>query len=292
MLNKQFKNDSVLNIASLKAYGDFLVAMRALNSIRSNSNIRIVANYHLKPLYNALNQEDLKIDFLSLSNKYGIPAIFDLKKQGVFYGTKSILELRRYFLQNYRDQNFLVDRIGIRERIIFSGVQKHQLPLSNNIYNGYMDFFLENNIDFSDYEYLTKIDSINKVLIIPGSRIKEKCFPYSVMVNLKKIIEKEKIEAVFLKLNNEEIELPLKVKIKSIEPSFIKLREEIKSSDVVIAADSLPAHLADYLGKPTFVLGRQHNKFWLPINSYRFDYVATFDDLEKVENWFLDGLYR
>jgi ADP-heptose:LPS heptosyltransferase len=56
--------------------------------------------------------------------------------------------------------------------------------------------------------------------------------------------------------------------VANIPRNFASLASAINSVDSVISADSLPAHLAEYFGRPVFVASPFPNEYWLPYGSF------------------------
>jgi hypothetical protein len=64
----------------------------------------------------------------------------------------------------------------------------------------------------------------------------------------------------------------------TISRNFESLASAIRSVDSVISADSLPAHLAEYFGRPVFVASPAPNEYWLPYGCFRQERWGIFHD--------------
>ena len=77
-----------------------------------------------------------------------------------------------------------------------------------------------------------------------------------------------------------------------IPRNFTSLATAIKSVDCILSADSLPAHQAEYFGKPTFVAVPRSNEYWMPHGCFterRWGlFHATSEFSAKLDGFFVD----
>ena len=64
---------------------------------------------------------------------------------------------------------------------------------------------------------------------------------------------------------------------------FSALRDAIASTSLVFSADSLPAHMAESLGKNVFVLTPRPNDFWMPHSVFVHRRLALFNESDRLE---------
>jgi ADP-heptose:LPS heptosyltransferase len=92
-------------------------------------------------------------------------------------------------------------------------------------------------------------------------------------------------DTAVLLMPGEAARLPTDVGVTRVERSFEALVAAIAAADVIISSDSLPAHIAGYVGRPMFVVTPEFNRYWLPSQAFSADSTATFDDLRPVARW-------
>ena len=76
--------------------------------------------------------------------------------------------------------------------------------------------------------------------------------------------------------------------VTKVPRQFSLMANAVRAARVVISADSMPAHMAEYFGVPVFVMSPSPNAYWLPkscIDSGRWslfsDPVATTEGLAR-----------
>ena len=66
---------------------------------------------------------------------------------------------------------------------------------------------------------------------------------------------------------------------------FDSLVKSIKEFDLIVSADSLPAHIAEYFGINVFVFSPVDNHYWLPKSAFLNGAYAKFDEVIKFKKW-------
>lgn len=277
-------------IVTLKAFGDFLIACnaaRVLEAHNSNQPISIIAGSHVRPLADALNIPNDRVEYISDSVSSDVPAIFDVRKQGAFSALKSLGGIWRQINLLHPDVELVFDCLGWRERLIGFGRKIHGLPkFAENIYVGY-DLFFESIGCASISEEFPSVINISRAIIIPGARMDFRIIPTSVILNIYRELERRGIDVRVILLEGEEIDVPLELTIEVVPRSFSSLVSSIQDSSFVVSADSLPAHLSAFLGIPAFVFTPipDWTLYWLPKSAFLTKGMATFVDLEPFRYW-------
>ena len=118
--------------------------------------------------------------------------------------------------------------------------------------------------------------------IFPGSRVSTKNLPVNVIDRINSSAAGASLRSTLFLLEGERRDLENADRPHRIVPrSFSALIEAIASVDLVVSADSLPAHLGERLGKPVFVVSPVPNHYWLPLSSVRLEHHCIFDDVGR-----------
>lgn len=270
-------------LPSVKAFGDLVIAISALQRIGSRQNgssPKIVASKHLYDLASALGAAR-DIHFLGDDTWRDVPAAFDVAKRGKVAAVRSLLELR-WGLGRLGKATLLFDRLGWREHFI--GGRHNLIGLSNsceNIYSAYEHKFFSLGYESFTTELAKQVRFAPRAIIIPGSRITRKTIPANVISSLISILTDYGIQGTVIVLDGENFELPINARLAALPRNFDALVSTVRSSDIVISADSLSAHLGDYYGVPTFVATPTPNQYWLPPSCFINKNWALFSDIGK-----------
>ena len=262
---------------SVKSYGDFIIASNALRAHGSHSDA-LLCGSHLRPLMSAIDYKG-NIEWLETGDD-GVPAFFDVGKFGILSAIASGVTLHRSINKNISANDLLVfDRLGWRQKFL-AGL-KPKAEVASGLPNIYLDYenFLSSGID-SRVELPLK--KVKKIGIFPDSRLSTKkidpvlvskifhdlsvlgCDPQAVYVGGSPIIPRINICVV---------------------NSFEMLVAAIRDFDIIISADSLPAHLAEFFGKPIFVISPVNNNYWLPKSAFLNGRFSLFSDKKKCIDW-------
>lgn len=260
----------------LKAYGDFVIAHSAAQ-LASNygADVRLLIGHHLEPLYRSLNST---VPALVLDhNSSGVPPLYDLRRSSWRQVVTSGWSIRRS-LRAVAGEPLTFDRISVRERLIGYQHRISALPPAPNIYSAYHAYF--------DVQGLTVNRSGNRnlnrrVAVFPTSRIRNKCLPDQVLQAVSNCMPPH-LQAVLYHLEGEEqVRCPSGMTKIQLPRDFSALRDAILDSGTVISADSLPAHLAEHLGRRVFVLSPVANTYWFPLSCLSDARWSLFDDVKN-----------
>jgi hypothetical protein len=276
-------------IVTLKAFGDFVIACnvaKCLNGLNHNE-VKVVAGEHVRELSSVLGVEK-EIVFIGAKNVRHVPPIFDIRNAGLLPALKSLFEQRWFLSSIDLGSNFLFDKIGWREKII--GANNNIYGLQNrcgNIYLNYFDFFQRFGFLIPNDDCQSSWRNIKYVTIVPGARMPHRVIPAQVIKGAATELEKRGIDVTVLLLNGENIELPSGVRKLICARRFDALAAEVIKSDLIICADSLPSHLAEFFNIPNFVFTPTPDWSinWLPKSTFKSGGMAKFGDVFHFKKW-------
>jgi hypothetical protein len=282
----------------LRAYGDFVIAIRAILNSPQPSETKIIASSHFIPLFEAiqtvLDLSPLDIEF----HEFGInQSQLNFFTNRHLFNANTVGQLRK--IKSYLDENSIVYFTNECENFVeqsnrikaFEFFTKHKFtPIvkKSKVYNEYTQFFKPS---FKDI--VAKIPVDGKILILPDARIQKRNLPqelvqeiislsnqknYPVQVayfkRVSQVNKKGKAETVQFKTDL--------IFSQKVYNNFTELINLIKASDFVIGADSLPIHLSNLLGKPHFILYPNvvSKAFFTPF-AIQHKYYSEFDKFEQ-----------
>ncbi len=278
---------SKLIFVSLRAFGDFVIAsqaMRIANAIPSDRRVSLLAGEHLYPLAAAL-KIDSNVQFVASGSS--IPAIFDLRRCGVWDGLISLMNLRREFSVLPMKDRLIFDRWGWREMYFARNGPHAVLPKSPNIYCAYEEILLSAGFMLPDGVNLPKRTILDyalnkKAIIVPHSRLSSKSIPMGVLRGLCKALKSKGVPCEIIVFEGEDFDTFPDIPTRRIPRSFTSLIETILSASMVFSADSLSAHLAEYYQIPVFVCTPTPNRYWLPRSAFESCAWALFGEIDDT----------
>jgi hypothetical protein len=264
-----------LRFVCLKSYGDFVIAAHALRGTRAN----LVAGGHLHALATALGIED-RVHWLGSLMTIAVPAAFDVRQCGLTAAARSLMALRKAVAE-VPDGTLVFDRLHWRERFVSGAHAARALPDADNIYLAY------NRLVSATAATVPTDAAYGGVgaLIIPGSRLLRKQLPVDVIARLYARLSGAGIAATVLLLDGEHFAPMGRLPVLRLPRSFVSLCNALRDAALVISADSLPAHLAEYLARPAFVLSPTPNTYWLPPRAFAQSAWSTFNDSRPFDAW-------
>ena len=235
----------------LRAYGDFVIAIRAILNSPQPSDTKIIASNHFIPLFESINEvfdlRPLDIDFQDFGINQSLLNFFTDKQLFTFQTIRQIVKIKRYLKSNadkkYNDYLEQEKRLSVFNFLVnhkFKGIVKKE-----NIYKTYETFF-----NCIHHELKFEKIKIKNILILPDARTKIKTVPDFIIKDISDQFKGASINVNIAKFDN---------KISSsqsllIYNNFEQLIELINKHDLVIGADSLPIHLSNLLKKPHCIL--------------------------------------
>jgi len=270
----------------VKAFGDFVIACAAATRVAEADRARLTVaiGTHLRPLCDAVAPpvRVLPLD----TGEAGVPSIFDIRKNGVPAALRSLWRVRRAVVEAALDPStqLLFDHVGWRERLLAAGRPVASMtPGTPNIYGGYARLLTD-----AGFRLLAPgsagAERRDRLGIFPGSRIAAKNLPVTLVAAVMGEAARRGIAVTLFLLDGERPDLEKSGLPHAVVPRrFTALRNAIASSDCVISADSLPAHLAESLAVPVFVLTPRPNEFWMPATVFKARHWCLFDDPARLE---------
>lgn len=244
----------------LRSFGDFTIAISVLRRSSLLEEYVFYASKHLEPLYLDLKKSlpdlDLNIHFIDLAIKKKVFGFFTNKHSIEVHSFRELMILRRWvrgmmntgignkgtelFFEQRRKQWFIAPYMGKTFPYI------HQK--SRNIYLSYFQHF---GVEPGLLSIQNPAPSaLKRILVLPESRKPSKSLKPLFIHQLRKALLSKGFEVTtgFFK------QAPLQTEGKvAVHVAFADLIHLIKEADLVVTADSLPAHLAQLLEKPHFV---------------------------------------
>lgn len=275
---------------SLKAFGDFIILYSCLRG-REIAPIHLIGS-HLQELRRAVDPGWRAMVVEHGSS--GVPAFYDIKKQGLRQAIASMSILRFELGKFSIEDTFLFDRVGLKERMIATPRRLVGLKRGLNIYQSYNSLFAD--IGCSEpleivHQNRNVSDGI--VRIFPGSRVTGKNIPVDLCGDLVDAIMARGFDVEIVIIDGEQVHFQgLRFPITILEKSFAKLIHKIESSYLCICADSLSAHLAELRQRHTFVMSPIDNCYWFPARVFENGSWSSFDQGPTSALRWLDRLAR
>tara|TARA_B100000749_G_C18425241_1_gene465336 strand:+ start:776 stop:1648 length:873 start_codon:yes stop_codon:yes gene_type:complete len=250
-------------------------------------------SYHLEEFYQFLLPQE---NYQLLREIYNVPPYISVKKSSFYAVVESFFELQRNISRVSRDRKnsivFLDDKRIFQDFFMrTSTFTPHRLE---NVYLSHLQAYRDLGFVVDDPNLCLETGG-SLIKIFPNASVKSTVFGYG-----KKSIP----EKLLLQLSREFQRLNLGYKVVYLEGekpadfphnyefiprSFSSLNHSILDSRLVVTCDSLPGHLGNLNMRPTFVLTRNREKYWLPLSTYEYDLTACFHD--KFED-ISDRIYK
>lgn len=257
---------------ALKSFGDTVIACHHLRALASPEDELVCAG-HLRSLLVALGYPGA-VSWLA-NGENGVPAFFDIRKHGVWAALKSATRLKRSILTTRSAGDSIVfDRLGWRQRYLAAGMPCEDVVAgTHNIYLDYEAFFGR------VHPGVVGCGCVRGVVgIFPDSRIAAKELPEPLVQAVSECLKAAGYDFRVVRAGDgREIS------------TFEGLVETVQSFSGIVSADSLPAHLAEYFGKPSFVFSPAPNPYWLPKSAYLNGNHSIFGaPLDGLQRWILN----
>lgn len=296
MLSQSPPMTSVLNYAfvQIKSFGDLTISLAALRRLSAEDLAQccVVLSPHLKDLYQALSPA-YALEILDIPDQ-NVPAIFDVKKRGPMAALLSAMTLRRSLASSAPGATLVMERMTARERFVVGRRTGVGLPHEDNVYLAYERFLSEIfTLRNSALPQVNVAGTSRRIAVCPLSRVAAKNIPLSLILNMADVCHRAGFEIELLLLEGEPFDIPNALPTRVIARRFDALASALTSYAGVISADSLPAHLAEYRGRPAFVATPVQNTYWLPEQAYKSAHWGLFEqraDLTTRLLHFLDSI--
>ena len=270
----------------LRAFGDFLIAVHMVSKSTYSTTIKLVVSKHLEPLYRALEPHlpaPVQIEFVNFKIDKQLMRCFTNKY--VFHPQtfSELIALRHYLREEKITGELYLEQ---QKRIFFPQLFCNHafrfVVADKPVYQSYADCFsvplntLEN-IPFGSHTKATK------VLVVPDSRQPIKVIDQEIIQQIERScndVGTAVTVAFFRKVGDSYTGNAV------VYDNFKELIKLINETDLLIGGDSLPVHLAQFLGKPHYILYPESKtkSFFTPFALKHRTYF-TFEDL-KLSNSF------
>ena len=282
-------------IVFLRSFGDFTIAISVLRKSSSHADYVFYASAHLEPLYKdlkaSLSDLDLNIQFIDVGIKKKIFGYFTNKYSIELHSFRELMKLRRW-LKGLGVEGFRgLGRSGIR--LFFEQRRKQWMiapfigssfpyihKKSRNIYDSYLAHFGVAPEMLAFHESST---AIHTILVLPESRKKSKSFQPTFTHALASSLIKQGLDVTTAFFKN--IQTVPEGKL-ATHDSFADLIGLIQAADLVITADSLPAHLSQLLQRPHFVVYEGNpNPEWMTPYARQAKAFGVLGDVARVNEF-------
>jgi ADP-heptose:LPS heptosyltransferase len=243
----------------IRALGDFIITASVIkNNFRTK--VPVVLPSYLLEFYNAINGDDY-FELVGTINYDTQPAFFELYKvkdlQNLKRLASNMLTISSFVNKKHK---YILDYSSRRLR--FTGANFVWPSTKGNIYEEKFKLFRDENfLNGADprIDIIEPVEpgKLSNILILPDSRVSSK----DINENLVGLITGE-----FKGINIRTAYFSKKKNIKENSLSYSNFEELINlisNCDIIISAESLPYHLANYLNKPHFVIYNQSRHFKL-----------------------------
>ena len=265
----------------VKAFGDFVIAAAAVERVRAVDRSRVImaTGEHLRPLSDAIMPPVPVVELATAET--GVPSIFDVRRNGLRAAIRSAWNVRRAIARAPLGDGavILMDHIGPRERFIIGDHPAAGFrDGTDNIYTGYETMLVD--AGFTLVPIAKPVArKRQRIGIFPGSRIAAKNLSPDLVARVLTQAKRDGVEAELFLLDGERPDLERGNLPHTLVPrQFSALYEAIRGVDMVVSADSLPAHLAERAGVDVFVFTPRPNPFWMPPSVIRENRWGLFED--------------
>jgi hypothetical protein len=276
-------------IVNFKAYGDFVIACSVIKILKNSNNKilpELIVGQHVRSLAIALGV-DSAVTFVGDESSLDVPAAFNVRKYGVTAGLKSLYGLQRSLGEQLKTPDVLFDRRGWREQFISLGHNPSYLKrISGNIYLDYLEFYKDIGLKVFGPDSVASRD-MRTAIIVPGARMTHRVIPSAVIGNVAAELQRRSISVKVALLQGEKFSIPSWVPVVRVERSFSSLASVVRSTDMLVSADSLPAHLCEFYGILNFVFTPtpDWSKYWLPRSTFVQNGISKFGELDAFKLW-------
>lgn len=244
----------------LRAYGDFVIAIRSAMLSPKTTGIKIIASNHLYPLFEAISSvidtSQLDISFENFGIDLGQLNLFT--NRNLFQ--KSTLEQARK-IKNYITDNASFDTgVNILEQRrrraalqFMTGVKFECIVHKDSIYQEYAHFYEHE----SNSKYVNDNLEKKQFLLLPDARIAKRNIPQEIIHSITKELNQRgaSMQVAYFKGASKEGQIEsTPIYKQTVYSNFKELIQLILEADFIIGSDSLPIHLCELFNKPHFIL--------------------------------------
>ena len=284
----------------IRAYGDFVIAIRSVLKSSNPSETKLIVSLHLKPLYEAISKvldiSALQVEFEDFRINNAQLNLFTDRYLLQKSTLDQVASLKNY-LNTFTEHEYKNCLEQSRRKRIFefaTGQRFEPIVKKNRVYEEYAKSFNHTNEQI-------KLDIPNsaRILILPDARIQKRNLPQEIV---QEIIhgannKNHNVQVAYFKRVNQVnkagkiTSVMFKTDLKftqTVYNNFDELIGLIMEADFIIGADSLPIHLSQFLSKPHFILypDKGSMAFFTPF-AIQQRYYCEFNEYESITIPFL-----
>ncbi len=244
----------------LRAYGDFVIAIRSVMLSPNPNGIKIVASNHLYPLFEAISSvidtSQLDIIFEDFGIHLGQLNLFTNR----YLLDKSTLEQARKIKKYIKENPSFDTGVNILEQRrkkgalqFITGKNFECIVNKDLVYQEFANFFEhEPNSKFINDNFEKK-----NFLLLPDARIAKRNIPQEIIQSIIKEVNQRgaNMQVAYFKGASKEGQIESTPIYKQTEyNNFKELIQLILEADFIIGSDSLPIHLCEFFNKPHYIL--------------------------------------
>ena len=232
----------------LRAYGDFVILIQALIQSPEKNKYSLIVSKHLEPLYIELalviDLSSLSIQFVDFGINTSQLRLFTNKHLLSVETLKELKHIRKFIQQNpnTKGQDYIEQSTRIAALRFLTGIAFKPMIDKQLVYANYDTFF--KNTGPKHYEIMP----LDNVLILPDARLKKRVLSRGIIETIQNYYTQKAVKTSIARFKHT-IE-----KEDLVYTNFKELIMCIQKANFIIAADSLPIHLAQLLNKPHFML--------------------------------------
>lgn len=269
----------------IKAFGDLTITASSLRGLPNDIQKRcsLIIGPHLSELAKVL-APDCTVEVLPLA-EIGVPPVFDMKRCGLIAGVRSALSLRQNLSNAAIGSVLVIPRATFRERFVVGKRRAEALPTADNIYLAHEHFIRMHlgNTAPNDTALKARRAIEPRIALCPFSRVAAKNIPNKILLDIAANSMNAGFKVELLLLEGERIDIDSsRIAVRTIPRRFDVLADALTSYAGVISADSLPAHLAEYVGTPAFIVTQSPNLYWLPFRAFKGQHWGQINELPEL----------
>jgi ADP-heptose:LPS heptosyltransferase len=130
----------------------------------------------------------------------------------------------------------------------------------------------------------------SKVSIFPGARESFRIIPKSIIDNVSLINDEYNLTTKVIKVSTQSQDFVTSDSGIIFVNGFDRLKDQILDADIVVSADSLTAHLAEFYKKPVFVFTPTKKDYAMPLSVLKKNLLSLFADKDNKYSEFLKNI--
>ena len=284
----------------IRAYGDFVIAIRSVLKSSNPSETKLIVSLHLKPLYEAISKvldiSALQVEFEDFRINNAQLNLFTDRYLLQKSTLDQVASLKNY-LNTFTEHEYKNCLEQSRRKRIFefaTGQRFEPIVKKNRVYEEYAKSF-----NHTNEQIKLDIPTSARILILPDARIRKRNLPQEIV---QEIIhgannKNHNVQVAYFKRVNQVnkagkiTSVMFKTDLKftqTVYNNFDELIGLIMEADFIIGADSLPIHLSQFLSKPHFILypDKGSMAFFTPF-AIQQRYYCEFNEYESITIPFL-----